>query len=127
MCLLVLLGRQKYICKGYNFVFPTPFPSSFILYNGTNFERSGKMSNILVVVGAITSATRLAKRLTQNGDRNVCVISTPIELGGSGCSYSVRASLASEQFIRNNSGGITIKRIYIEEQKGKERYYRDIS
>ncbi len=85
------------------------------------------MSNILVVVGAITSASRLAKRLTKNGDRNVYVISTPAMLGGGGCSYSVRASLASEQFIRNNPDGINIKGIYIEEQKGKERYYRDIS
>lgn len=85
------------------------------------------MSNILVVVGAITSATRLAKRLTKNGDKLARVISTPQELGGGGCSYSVRASRESEQFIRNNPVGISIKRIYIEEKNGEERYYRDIS
>ena len=43
------------------------------------------MTNILVVVGAITSATRLAKRLFKNGDDKARVISTPTELGGGGC------------------------------------------
>ena len=85
------------------------------------------MSNILVVVGAITSATRLSKRLVKCGDRTAHVVATPPELGGGGCSYSVRASLTSEVLIRNNLDGITVKRIYIEEGSGKERYYRDIS
>ncbi len=85
------------------------------------------MSNILVVVGSITSATRLSKRLTKYGDQNARVISTPSKLGGGGCSYSVRASLTSEQFIKNNLSGISIKKIYIEEKNGEERYYRDIS
>lgn len=85
------------------------------------------MSNILVVVGATTNATRLAKRLAKYGDRTARVIATPAELGGGGCSYSVRASLESESFIRNNLDGIHVKRIYIEDQSGKEKYYRDIS
>lgn len=85
------------------------------------------MSNILVVVGSITSASRLVKRLTKSGDRIAQLISTPAQLGGSGCSYSVRASLYSEQFIRNNLQGITIKKIYIEEVIRGERYYHDIS
>lgn len=105
----------------------TPFPDSHILYNVTKFERSGKMSNILVVVGAITSATRLAKRLMKNGDKTAQVISTPIKLGGGGCSYSVRASLDSVDFIKSNLNNISIKHIYIEEKVGEERYYRDIS
>ena len=83
------------------------------------------MSNILVVVGAITSATRLSKRLFKNGDDKARVISTPAELGGGGCSYSVRASLASEQFIRNSQ--ISFKRIYIEKKTGEGIVYRDIS
>lgn len=85
------------------------------------------MSDILVVVGSVTSAARLAKRLNKYGDVNARVINTPASLGGSGCSYSVAASLSSEKFIRNNSHGITIKKIYIEEVIGGEKYYHDIS
>lgn len=85
------------------------------------------MSNILVVVGSVTGAARLAKRLAKAGDRNARMINTPAALGGSGCSYSVRASLSSEEFIRNNLHGISIKKIYIEKSDGNRREYRDIS
>lgn len=85
------------------------------------------MAEILVEVGSITSATRLAKRLVRAGDRVARVISTPKELGKSGCSYSVKASRDSVDFIRNNHQGISIKAIYIEEFKGERREYRDIS
>lgn len=85
------------------------------------------MSNLLVAVGSVTGATRLVKRLTKFGDRSAQLINTPAVLGGSGCSYSVRAALSSEQFIRNNLHGISVKKIYIESRNGKERDYRDIS
>ncbi len=85
------------------------------------------MSEILVVVGSITSATRLAKRLTKYGDYRARVINTPAKLGGRGCSYSVRASRESEMFIRNNLHGISVKGIYIEKTDGRERFYDDIS
>ncbi len=85
------------------------------------------MSTILILVGSITSATRLQKRLEKYGDSRAKVVPTPASLGGSGCSYSVLATLGSERFIRNNSGGITIKGIYIEEISGGEKYYHDIS
>lgn len=84
------------------------------------------MSSILVLVGSITSATRLQKRLAKYGDKKAKVVPTPAKFGGSGCSYSVIATLGSEEFIRNNSQGITIKGIYIEQVSGGERYYHDI-
>ena len=82
------------------------------------------MTDILAVVGAVTTATRLAKKLERLGDIRARVVNTPSELGGSGCSYSVRASLSNEAFLRNYAG---IKRIYIEETIGGKRYYHDIS
>lgn len=85
------------------------------------------MAEILVEVGSVTSATRLAKRLIRHGDRKARVVSTPQELGKSGCSYSVRASEDSIGFIKNNLHGISIKAIYIEKNLGKEREYYDIS
>lgn len=85
------------------------------------------MGEILVRVGSITSATRLAKRLNRAGDRKARVISTPEKLGNSGCSYSVRASEDSIGFIKNNLRGISIKAIYIEKIHNGEREYYDIS
>lgn len=85
------------------------------------------MSDILVTVGSVTSAARLAKRLTKYGDTKARVINTPAEIAGNGCSYAVVASLSSEPFIRQNIQGITVRGIYIEETAGGERYYHDIS
>lgn len=85
------------------------------------------MSDILVAVGSVTSATRLVKRLAKYGDTKARVINTPARLSGGGCSYSVTASLSSEQFIRKNIQGITVRGIYIEEFAGGERIYHDIS
>lgn len=88
---------------------------------------SENMAEILVEVGSITSATRLAKRLMRAGDKNARVISTPRELGKSGCSYSVKASEQSIDFIKNNHQGISVKAIYIEKIRGEGREYYDIS
>ena len=81
------------------------------------------MEEILVVVGAITSATRLAKRLIKYGDKRARVISTPASLGGGNCSYSVLASLESLDYIKSNLRGISIKGIYKKISQGD---YRDI-
>lgn len=70
------------------------------------------MEEILVVVGATTSASRLAKRLLKYGDKRARVIATPVSLGGGGCSYSVIASKESFDFIKNNLRGISVKGIY---------------
>ncbi len=85
------------------------------------------MSNILVLTVSATSAARLAKRLTKNGDMKAHVINTPKEISQGGCSYAVAADLSSESFIRNNIHGITVKKIYIEEISGGRRFYHDIS
>ncbi len=85
------------------------------------------MEEILVEVGSITSATRLAKRLNRHGDRAARVVSTPKELGKSGCSHSVKASLESVDFIKNNHQGISVKAIYREEINIGGRVYYDIS
>lgn len=84
------------------------------------------MSNIIIVVGSQSSATRLARRLNSYG-KNAKVISTPANLRtGEGCSTSVRTDLSSESIVKNNIRGITIKGIYIEEIIGEEHYYYDI-
>lgn len=85
------------------------------------------MSEILILAGAVTNATRLEKRLHSQGDINARAISTPTELGKSGCSYSVIASLKSEGFVRSVAKAYRIKAIYLIENIFGKRSYRDIS
>ena len=85
------------------------------------------MSDILIIVGSVTNAARLEKRLLSGGDVRTRVVGTPTELGGSGCSYSVIASLSSENFVRMNKRSFSIKGIYLVENHFGERYYHDIS
>ena len=86
------------------------------------------MSDIIIVVGSITSAVRLAKRVNSQSLKGAQVISTPTELRNNmSCSYAVKTALANEQIVRNNLAGLNIRGIYIEEKSGKERSYHDIS
>ena len=85
------------------------------------------MSEILIVTGSITNATRLEKRLLSYGDARSRVINTPEEISGGGCSYSVVASLSSESFVRANHKGINIRGIYLIDSFSGKRYYHDIS
>ena len=83
------------------------------------------MSEILIVAGSITNATRLEKRLLGYGDKRTRVINTPAELSGGGCSYSVVASLSSEGFVRANGKGI--RGIFLIDNFLGKRDYHDIS
>lgn len=85
------------------------------------------MSDILIVVGSVTNAARVEKRLLSYGDPKTRVVGTPTELGGGGCSYSVVASLSSENFVRANKRSFSVKGIYLIENHFGKRYYHDIS
>lgn len=85
------------------------------------------MSEILIVAGSITNATRLERRLLSYGDKKTRVISTPTQISGGGCSYSVIASLSSETFVRSNLRGISVKGIYLIDSFAGEKMYHDIS
>ena len=85
------------------------------------------MSEILIVAGSITNATRLEKRLLAYGDRVTRVVNTPAEISKGGCSYSVVASLKSEGFVRSNIKGIRIYGIFLIDTFSGKRYYHDIS
>lgn len=85
------------------------------------------MSDILIVVGSVTNATRLEKRLLSYGDTRTRIVGTPTELTRGGCSYSVIASLSSENFVRSNKRNFSVKGIYLIENHFGERYYHDIS
>ena len=86
------------------------------------------MSDIIIVVGSITTAARLAKRINSLSMQGAQVISTPTELRSNmSCSYAVKTALANEYIVRSNLAGLNVRGIYIEEKSGKERSYHDIS
>lgn len=86
------------------------------------------MSDIIIVVGSVTSATRLARRINSQSLAGARVISTPQELRNNlSCSYAVKTVLSNEQIVRNNLAGLNVRGIYIEEKSGNARSYHDIS
>ncbi|MEE1224670.1 MAG: putative Se/S carrier-like protein [Clostridia bacterium] len=79
-----------------------------------------------MIVGSVTMATRLKKKLEAASGQGVSVVHTPAKLAKtSGCSYSVRADNKLYSMIHPlcDEHGIHIKKIYLEEAVGKERIY----
>ena len=85
------------------------------------------MSEILIVAGSITNATRLEKRLLSYGDKRARIINTPSEISKGGCSYSVVASFSSDQYVRSGIRGVNVRGIYLIDNSMGTRYYYDIS
>lgn len=82
-----------------------------------------------VVVGSITTATRLAKILEKTIGVPADVVHTPSPISNGGCSYSVRISEKSLNSVRAviSEFDIRIKGIYIEEIGKGEREYHVVS
>lgn len=87
------------------------------------------MSEIILIIGSVTTATRLRKAFERRGVLEARVVHTPAEISGGSCSYSVRMNydnlINAIEVAKNN--GIKIKKIYKEEKNGGERVYHDIS
>ena len=84
------------------------------------------MSKLIIVVGAITTASRLSNRLNKAGDLSAYVIHTPSEISTGGCSYSVKADLISQSILPQIKN-IKYKKIYIENSTTGGKTYYDIS
>lgn len=83
-----------------------------------------------VIVGSITTATRLKKRLEAESVYNAEVVHTPAGLAkSSGCSYSVHTDNKAYSLLIPlcDAAGIRIKKIYMEEIVGGERVFRVVS
>jgi len=85
------------------------------------------MSEILIIVGSITNATRLERRLLAYGDKKTRIVNTPSDISNGGCSYSVVASLSSENYVRSGIRGVSVKGIYLIDNFSGKRFYHDIS
>ena len=82
-----------------------------------------------IVVGSVTTATRLARLLERNLGVPVSVSHTPAAIKNGGCSYSARIKGVSADRVRSvvSDYNFNIKSIYAEEFSDGERVYRDIS
>lgn len=82
---------------------------------------------VYVVIGSITTATRLARLLERTAGVPASVVHTPAAIQTGGCSYSVRITDRAVETVKAvvDEYGINIKGIY--ELSGGEREYRDIS
>ncbi|MDD6762555.1 MAG: DUF3343 domain-containing protein [Clostridiales bacterium] len=72
---------------------------------------------MLVVVGSITTATRLARLIEKNIKSPVSVVHTPSYINKGGCSYSVRFKGQYEQRIRGvvSDYNVPVKGFYYED------------
>mgnify|MGYP000953086851 CR=1 FL=1 len=84
---------------------------------------------IYATVGSVTTAARLAKKLSAHGDLRTSVVHTPPEINDGGCSYSVRTSLRDPAAIREIAAeyGIQIRGFYREDIFNGRKFYHVIS
>lgn len=84
---------------------------------------------IYATVGSITTAARLAKKLSAHGDLHTSIVHTPSEINNGGCSYSVRTSVRDPSLVREIAAeyGIHIRNFYREDVINGRKFYHVIS
>lgn len=84
---------------------------------------------MLITIGSVTTATRLARILEKNTGYPAAVVHTPAQLNKGGCSYSVRFNDNMQNEARRiiRSYKVPIKKIYSEAVRNGKRVYNDIS
>ena len=85
-------------------------------------------SDLLTVIGSITTATRL-KRELETQQIQARVVHTPSELGNKGCSYSVKTKNSALPKIIEyiDKYNLKIKGFYLVEVTKRGEVYHDIS
>lgn len=86
-------------------------------------------SGLLAVIGPVTTATRLTKKLEQTYGISARTVHTPEKIGGGGCSYSVKTKAEHLPIVMQTaqSNKIRVKAYYITEVSGGEEVYHGIS
>ena len=84
---------------------------------------------IYAVIGSVTTAGRLARKMQEAGDLSARVVHTPSEFNNGGCSYSVKTAFCSAEPIYRiaNTNRIRIKRCYRENYVNGRKVYNAIS
>ena len=80
-----------------------------------------------ILVGSVTTATRLKKAAEKIIGFPAYVVHTPSALNQGGCSYSVRVDDRALNEIRKIAGDNEIRRIYIERTVNGEHVYDVVS
>ena len=80
-----------------------------------------------ILIGSVTTATRLKKAAEKIIGFPAYVVHTPSALNQGGCSYSVRVDDRALNEIRKIDNEIPIRRIYIERTVNGERVYDVVS
>ena len=84
---------------------------------------------MLITIGSVTTASRLAKLIEREMHLKARVMHTPSELNKGGCSYSVRVNTDNCNYIRKISEtyNIKIKRCYEEMFTREGCVYNELS
>lgn len=84
---------------------------------------------IYAKVGSVTTASRLAKKLTAHGDSQAAVVHTPPEMARGGCSYSVKTGMQSPLVVKKIAAesDIEIRGFYREITENGRKTYHAIS
>lgn len=84
---------------------------------------------MLVTIGSITTAERLARIIERSTGNPAAAVHTPASINKGGCSYSVRFNECYENDVKRliREYNIPVKRFYREGWNGTERVYHDIS
>lgn len=83
---------------------------------------------MLITVGSITTATRLARLIERDLGLPAEVIHTPAQLNKGGCSYSIRFKDKHESFVRKiiREYKVPIRKIYSENIVNGKRVYNAV-
>ena len=84
---------------------------------------------MLVTIGSITTAERLARIIERGTGSPAAVVHTPASINKGGCSYSVRFNDIYENDVKRliREYKVQVKRFYREGLSGAGRVYHDIS
>ena len=84
---------------------------------------------MLVTIGSITTAERLARIIERGTGSRAAVVHTPASINKGGCSYSVRFNDSYENDVKRliREYNVRVKRFYREGLSGGGRVYHDIS
>ena len=84
------------------------------------------MSVLLAVIGSVTTATRLHKKLEQTMGISARIVHTPQAIGNGGCSYSIKTKSENMPIVMETAAEykIRVKGWYLaENEDGKEVYH----
>lgn len=87
------------------------------------------MSFLLAVIGSITTATRLVKKIEQVSGISARIVHTPEEIAVGGCSYSVKTKAEHMPIVADTAAKnkIRVKGWYLAQNSDGETVYHDIS